>query len=388
MIKGIYKDTIQPKLTIGQPNDVYEQEADAVANQVMKMSAHQDTSIQRKCDQCEEEELQMKPLSDSISPIVQKQSNGGMASSTISKSLAKSKGSGQKMDNTTKSFMNKGIGADFSNVKIHTDSRAIQMNQSLGAKAFTNGNDVYFNKGQYNPKSSDGKHLLAHELTHVVQQGAHIGSPNVNNKIQRDTLEGKDDKCYAQARRDIRRGDSSSRLPTTSSPGGTIIPDTEGTSQNCAGVSLCNRTEWVNWPNLGREASDGRSYGPGFNGNWNRARYFIPTGCTYVSSRGVGVNSTYCSSSEREIIVFLYRWPIGRVRGTNVTVFQSDFHMIGRDCSSLPQAWESKMDRRERVTNIQDPLQSLHDAYPHTLNPNREIVRLTFCCDCDMVATS
>ncbi|AXT53609.1 DUF4157 domain-containing protein [Aquimarina sp. BL5] len=164
---------IQAKLTIGKPNDQYEQEADRVADQVMKMPVNQNASIERKYDKCKEEELQMKPLAVSISSIIQKQANdsGVVAPSNISQSLAKSKGGGQNMDESTQSFMNKGIGADFSNVKIHTNDSAIQMNQSLGAKAFTNGNDIYFNKGQYNPQSSEGKHLLAHELTHVVQQG-------------------------------------------------------------------------------------------------------------------------------------------------------------------------------------------------------------------------
>ncbi|WP_299222274.1 DUF4157 domain-containing protein [uncultured Aquimarina sp.] len=224
---------VQTKLTIGQPNDVYEQEADAVANQVMKMSTHQDTLIQRKCDQCEEEELQMKPLSNSISPIVQKQSNGGMGSSTISKSLAKSKGSGQKMDNTTKSFMNKGIGADFSNVKIHTDSNAIQMNQSLRAKAFTNGNDIYFNKGQYNPQSSEGKHLLAHELTHVVQQG---GSGEM---VQRSCRE----ESYYSASSNYCRDDTFS---TSTHPGKTCyrqIPSRDSYFSCPAGEHVCFDTD-------------------------------------------------------------------------------------------------------------------------------------------------
>jgi hypothetical protein len=62
------------------------------------------------------------------------------------------------------------MGADFSNVNIHTDPEAIQMNQSLGARAFTHGNDIYFNQNEYNPSTPKGKHLLAHELTHVIQQ--------------------------------------------------------------------------------------------------------------------------------------------------------------------------------------------------------------------------
>jgi hypothetical protein len=62
------------------------------------------------------------------------------------------------------------LGADFSGVKVHTGQNAVEMNRSLNARAFTHGNDIYFNKGEYNPESSEGKRLLAHELTHVVQQ--------------------------------------------------------------------------------------------------------------------------------------------------------------------------------------------------------------------------
>lgn len=179
MLKNVNKNSIQPKLKIGQPNDSYEQEADRVADQVMRMPATEIPSIRRKCEACEEEELQMKPLSQTITPIIQKKGGNlkmksyGYESNSISgleSSLQLSKGSGEYMNASTQQQMSHGIGADFSNVKIHTGGNAIKMNKQLNAKAFTNGSDVYFNQGQYNPKSSEGKHLLAHELTHVVQQ--------------------------------------------------------------------------------------------------------------------------------------------------------------------------------------------------------------------------
>ncbi len=176
------RNIIQPKLTIGQPNDRFEQEADAVADEVMKMPSSQIEPIQRKCDHCEEEELQMKALTPIMSPILQKQeeeeevlqmkgkSHETTPINNLESSLQQSKGSGQSLDISTQSFMSRSIGADFSNIKIHTDGRAIQMNQHLNARAFANGNDIYFNQGQYSPHSSKGKHLLAHELTHTIQQ--------------------------------------------------------------------------------------------------------------------------------------------------------------------------------------------------------------------------
>jgi hypothetical protein len=68
--------------------------------------------------------------------------------------------------------MENAFSVDFSAIRIHTDSNAIAMCREMGAQAFTNGVNIYFNKGKYNPNSAEGKKLLAHELTHTVQQGA------------------------------------------------------------------------------------------------------------------------------------------------------------------------------------------------------------------------
>lgn len=192
--------TIQTKLTVGKPNDKYEQEADRVANQVVS-----NTAIQRKCSACgqeeqpglqrmEEEEVQAKPipaimkmeeeepqakLQKQEEEIQTKASNDAppATSASVESKIQSSKGRGAPMDSSTKSYMEQGIGADFSGVRIHTDSSAIQMSQELGAQAFTVGRDVYFNSGKYQPQSGAGKHLLAHELTHVVQQ-----TPEVRTK--------------------------------------------------------------------------------------------------------------------------------------------------------------------------------------------------------------
>ena len=66
--------------------------------------------------------------------------------------------------------MNSSFGTDFSHVNIHTNTDAAQMNKELSAQAFTHGSDIYFNNGKYNTETSGGKQLLAHELTHVIQQ--------------------------------------------------------------------------------------------------------------------------------------------------------------------------------------------------------------------------
>jgi hypothetical protein len=89
---------------------------------------------------------------------------------SLEERIKKSKGKGQSLPDEVKSFLEAELGADFSEVVIHTDSEAVAMNKELNALAFTNGFDIYFNAGQYRPDSKAGQKLLAHELTHVIQQ--------------------------------------------------------------------------------------------------------------------------------------------------------------------------------------------------------------------------
>ena len=167
---------VQCSLAIGAVNDPLEHEADTMANKIMSMqevpfvAAGSTGGIQRKCAGCEEEEkVQHKPLALFIQ---RKESSAGtFASDAVSNKLNASKGGGINMDSHTQTFMQNRFGADFTNVKIHTGGESIQMNRELNAKAFTFGNDIYFNEGQYNPVSNEGKHLLTHELTHTLQQG-------------------------------------------------------------------------------------------------------------------------------------------------------------------------------------------------------------------------
>ncbi|WP_300665655.1 DUF4157 domain-containing protein [Fluviicola sp.] len=93
---------------------------------------------------------------------------------TLPEKLNESKGQGIPLPPETKTEMETGFGADFGNVKVHTGTNAVDMNKSLGAKAFTNKENIYFNQGKFDPASKNGKHLLAHELTHTIQQGASL----------------------------------------------------------------------------------------------------------------------------------------------------------------------------------------------------------------------
>lgn len=82
------------------------------------------------------------------------------------------KGGGQAMPSSEQSFFESRMGADFSKVRVHNDSSSDQINRSISARAFTTGSDVFFKKNEYQPGTSEGRKLMAHELTHVIQQGA------------------------------------------------------------------------------------------------------------------------------------------------------------------------------------------------------------------------
>jgi len=235
---------VQTKLSVGKADDVFEKEADSVADRVVnnsdkggaiqkmgvegakiqekpidsitpvqkmgaeeekeptiqkqdeqeeqpvqKMEEKEDESVQKQEEPEEEEALQMQevpeeeavqkqeePEEEAVQKAEEeeepqaklsgKQPKGG----GVEARLKSSKGQGQKMSKTTRREMEAGFGADFSDVNIHTGSEAQAMSDELGAQAFTSGKDVYFNDGKYDPDSKEGKHLLAHELTHTIQQ--------------------------------------------------------------------------------------------------------------------------------------------------------------------------------------------------------------------------
>ena len=115
----------------------------------------------------EEEEPVQKKEEEEKNPVQQK---AAAATNTLEQRLAASKGKGISLTGELKQEMEKSFGADLSHVRIHFDAEANQMSQEMGAQAFTHGNDIYFNKGKFNPQSKEGKRLLAHELTHTVQQ--------------------------------------------------------------------------------------------------------------------------------------------------------------------------------------------------------------------------
>ncbi len=218
-LTGFGRGVIQPSLKVGKPNDKYEQEAEAVADQVA-MSPSPTTPLMSASPggfqmmPSEEGEIQMNPLSAGISmiqlsideeasevqlfaeqtPSIQLSEeeeelqlareeeetvqlsgeNDGAVSPQLSTQIQQSSGSGAALPPPVQQDMGQRIGADFSGVKVHTGTQAASMSAALGAQAFTHGSDIYFNEGKYQPETSEGRHLLAHELTHTVQQGASV----------------------------------------------------------------------------------------------------------------------------------------------------------------------------------------------------------------------
>ncbi|MBE9072209.1 DUF4157 domain-containing protein [Microcystis sp. LEGE 08355] len=92
------------------------------------------------------------------------------ATPEVEAAIEQARGGGRSLDSGIQRQMESAFGTNFSGVRVHTDSTADALNQSLSARAFTTGQDIFFRQGEYNPGSSSGKELLAHELTHVVQQ--------------------------------------------------------------------------------------------------------------------------------------------------------------------------------------------------------------------------
>jgi hypothetical protein len=189
------KTFFQCKLTINQPNDIYEQEADAVADKVMRMTDKDIvqtkffkppvSAIQRKCTHCEEEEkkMQRKEMNEEET----KEDKG------VEHYVDNLNNQGQPLPNETRNFYEPRFGYDFSGVKVHTDTVAAKSAQSINALAYTSGNHIVFNSGQYSPGTDSGKRLLGHELTHVVQQGSAIS----RKEVQRQTGSGTPAPTYA-----------------------------------------------------------------------------------------------------------------------------------------------------------------------------------------------
>jgi Domain of unknown function (DUF4157) len=201
---------LQAKLMINTPGDQYEQEADRVADQVMRMPEPQ---IQRTCScgggcaECsKKDEIEPKHGPVQMKHIGPTGSSQAEAPPIVHEVL---RSPGQPLDAATRAFMESRFGHDFSRVRVHTDAAAEQSARDIKAHAYTTGQNIVFNFGQYAPGTGEGNRLLAHELTHVVQQSTAVGerskspskklSPSCNSHlVQRAPESPEEPVCLAE----------------------------------------------------------------------------------------------------------------------------------------------------------------------------------------------
>jgi hypothetical protein len=151
---------LQPKLQVGPAGDRYEREADQVADEVMRnlsSSVTQDDEVAR---------VRRSPVEETVGL------EGGPLGADAEAQIQGHRGGGVPLPAPLQQSMGQSFGADFGGVRVHTGKAADDLSRSMQAKAFTVGSDIFLGQGQYQPHSTSGRHLLAHELTHTVQQGA------------------------------------------------------------------------------------------------------------------------------------------------------------------------------------------------------------------------
>ena len=160
---------VQRKLTVGAINDPAEAEADRVAEAVMSPAPAEQVTI-------------------TAAPAVQRSAATDVAMTpTVESDIGRARGSGTHLPGQIAQRMGTAMGANFAQVRIHANTQADTLNRSLNARAFTTGSDIFFRQGEYQPGSSAGQKLLAHELTHVVQQGAtQTVAQRTSNVVQRE----------------------------------------------------------------------------------------------------------------------------------------------------------------------------------------------------------
>jgi len=169
---------VQARLRIGQPGDRYEQEADRVAQQVLRMPERElDASgvSGRRAWPASEEELQRQRMDEEEEPL----QGAGIPNSTSVAPESRTRthpipSEGRPLPESVRAFFEPRFGRDFSHVRVHSDDRAARSAGAINAQAFTTGRNIVFGSGQYSPESTSGRKLLAHELTHVVQQGSGV----------------------------------------------------------------------------------------------------------------------------------------------------------------------------------------------------------------------
>ena len=194
------EEQVQTKPVIGQITPLVQKQVEEEEDEQIqtKPVIEQITPLVQRQTEEEEEMLQAKPLAEEITPLVQRQvepeeeeeeelqakATSGRISEVnpdLESHILSLKGGGHPLSDNDRTFFEPRFSQDFSQVRVHTDTRTAESARAVNARAFTVGQDVVFGAGQYAPGASEGRRLLAHELTHVVQRGLDSSS----NKIQR-----------------------------------------------------------------------------------------------------------------------------------------------------------------------------------------------------------
>jgi hypothetical protein len=160
---------LRPKLAASQPSDVHEQEADRIADHVMRMD---DPAAHRDCAACYSGATPC-PSCQKKTALVQRKADHGNQSrhtSERAQTLLGGLGEGRPLDCATREFFESRFNADFGDVRVHTDKQAADSARSIDALAYALGRDIVFAPGQYAPGTTQGRRFIAHELAHVLQQ--------------------------------------------------------------------------------------------------------------------------------------------------------------------------------------------------------------------------
>jgi hypothetical protein len=166
---------IQPKLAVSTPDDLYEREADRLADHVLRMGEPQ---IQRACAACSSGGVPCPKCEEERK--VSRRADCALGPTAVPDDFASQLGTGSSLEPDVRAFFEPRYGANFRDVRVHVDERADAAARSVDALAFTLGQHLVFRGGQYAANTSGGRRLLAHELAHVVQQGSPAGTAEAN----------------------------------------------------------------------------------------------------------------------------------------------------------------------------------------------------------------
>jgi hypothetical protein len=234
---------LQAKLTINKPGDQYEQEADRVAEQVMRMP-DQPTRLQRKCA-CGGSTASAEPCEAcSTSRLLQRHATIPTSSMSVEPAIIHDvlRSPGQPLDITTRAFMERRFGYDFHHVKVHTNDQAAQSARAVHALAYTVGHNIVFGSGEYAPMTQKGQRLLAHELSHTIQQAGGLRKSLDRRELSSsgNRVEAEDDSMERKVveKQPIAQNQSTMIARQANGAGTTCVPGAGRTNSNCTAYFL------------------------------------------------------------------------------------------------------------------------------------------------------